>query len=389
MALRPDGAGCWRLQYGWRLGLAHEEARGRLRGGAAARGAGRRRALAGDPAQRLRGGAAASATATCASSRACSAQAIALAEASDDPALYMADRARAPTRSSAPAPTARRSRLSTARSSWRAATRRVGGGVNYACPYAWCHGFKGMVLVDPGRARGGPAPDRPGAGAIAARAGRRRGRRLQPSVRRPTSRYFAGEPEAALRHARRRRRDRRAHRRRRSRACSGGSASAWPSRCGASGSGRSRRSSGRWRSPWRAGRRSSRTSCWARPTWPSATPGRRGRSSRGLDVARAQGNVFNEMLDLLALARVLLGPGDDDLLARPRRRSPRPRAWRARRARAACRAARPRRARRAGAPAGRRGGLRAGAPRGAPGLRRRGAHGRARDASAALAASGP
>ena len=54
----------------------------------------------------------------------------------------------------------------------------VGAGINYACPYAWCHGFKGLLVALLGElAEGGRLIGR--VPAVRRGAGRPRGGRLQ------------------------------------------------------------------------------------------------------------------------------------------------------------------------------------------------------------------
>jgi adenylate cyclase len=133
------------LQFGWRLGISQEEADAlfveaeRL---ALSAGDDRARALLIGTYGAVRGVGGGDVRGMATLTR----QAIAIAEEVGDPALYMAISGGAYALfcigeyREAVAICDRAIELADG-------DRTVGGGVNYMCPYAWCHGFKGMVMV--------------------------------------------------------------------------------------------------------------------------------------------------------------------------------------------------------------------------------------------------
>jgi tetratricopeptide (TPR) repeat protein len=184
----------------------------------------------------------------------------------------------------------------------------VGAGINYSCPYAWCHGFKGMVLVGLGELEQARHLIEQGR-----EIAREQGDIEVFGFTHMYSTYlafFAGEPEAALGHARQ--------------AVEiaeriGNSffrAYAW------SCLGLAERMRGEWRPAIEAFERAGAIAREGRTALEGdaglallgesylglGDPERAGALvAEGLEIARAQGNVGNETLASLAVARVLLG----------------------------------------------------------------------------------
>src|SRR5439155_5446325 len=136
------------LQYGWRLGISHEEAEGlfnEAEGLASRAGDVRSRVILLMTYAAVRGVSHGDVREFAKLGR----QAFALAEEAGDPALYMAIVGGAYAffctgeHREAVAMVDRALELADG-------DPTVGAGVNYDCPYAWCHGFKGMVLASLG-----------------------------------------------------------------------------------------------------------------------------------------------------------------------------------------------------------------------------------------------
>ena len=298
------------LQYSWRMGLAHDEAQ------AAFEEAHRLAVRSGDVRSQailLNGFGAALGVGDGDLREFARLQraAIALAESAEDPALYLSI---APGSYALMCTGAYREAVAMCDRAIELSggDATLGGGVNYACPYAWCHGFKGMVLVGLGEldeARDLIERCR--------RIAREQGdlevvgfSHLYSTYRS----YVAGEPEDALRHAHQ--------------------GVEIAERIGDAFSrvfgwfcvGLAEQMRGEWQ---RAIDAVERSVAIARESRIALDPDvllseahlalgdvvrARELATKGLEVARAQGNVLNETLNLLALARVLLGSGEDDLL---------------------------------------------------------------------------
>ena len=247
----------------------------------------------------------------------------------------------------------------------------VGAGINYACPYAWCYGFKGVLVAILGELEEG--------GRLIAQA--RRVAEEQGDVEvvgfsdlnSAYLAYLVGEPGAVLHHAR--------------------AAIETADRIGNAFSrtfartflGLAHTMRGEWPEAVAAHERSieiaragrlgveeeSRLALLGEARLGLGDAGQaREAVEEALALARARGNVWSEMLAGLSWARVVLASGGpDDRRAGRGGARPRPRAG-ARGRRPGSRAAGARRARRAGAPARRRGGPRAGAARGSPAVHR-------------------
>ena len=343
---------------------------GRVQRGGADGLEGRGHPLAGDPALELRGASGAWATATCASSPGSPAR---RSRSPRSPATRRStwpSRPR-PTPSSASASTARPWRSAIARSSWRTATPPWEPASTCGCPYACCHGIKGLNLVNLGELE-------------EARRLIEQGRKIareQGDIEvvgfshmwSAWLAYFQGEPEAALGHAQQALEI--------AERIGGSFSRAWAWFC----LGLAERMRGEWRRAIEALERSvaiareSRTAvegdalrlALLGESYLGLGDLERARAlvEEGLEIARAQRDTVPTEITCEPGAGA--GPAR---LGRPRRACgdrggarARARAG-ARHGREGVRAAGPRRARRAGAPERRRGGARARAPRGAPPL---------------------